>query len=190
MFYSTGYFPLKHFQLNIHSSNDTVFTQNTLYRLSCQFRMIILLTEMAQPYFTQLLCHVFSQMLGTVFIAHVTDIAQYAVLQILRIRTMTKHLLVMISLNNPIIGTADIRLHLICHTACIRNNTESHTLCFNAVTHIVITVMRNTERSDMKLTYIKRYPFFDDTSQVTTDFALDAITATNADMNVTSGIDR
>ena len=93
-----GSLALKHFEHEVLACHDTIATQNLFYSLACQFWMIVLLAEMTQPDMTQSIGGIFCQRLTSRGIAKMTIRTKNAILEILGIWPLLKHLLIMICL--------------------------------------------------------------------------------------------
>lgn len=90
--------------------------------------------------------------------------------QISRIRTIIKHFEVVVCLNDKIIGIMNNLLHIVGEMTAISNYRERDTTSPYDITHIVGTVMWNTEGRNVKLTNLQSFPFFDNAFQSRVNF--------------------
>ena len=150
--------------------------------------MIVLLAEMAEPDMAKDWCGIIGQCIGTVIIAEMTVRSQNAILQILRIRSLLKHLHAMVCLYHQIVGTTDKIVHLLGDMPHISNETEGYASTLYKIAHIISTVMRHPKRSHLKFPHIERYIFLDDMHMIGRNFLSDAIIALDTYMNFTGCI--
>ena len=114
--------------------------------------------------------------------------SQNAILQILRIRSLLKHLYTMVCLYHQIVGTTDKIVHLLGDMPHISNETEGYASTLYKIAHIISTVMRHPKRSHLKLPNIEWYIFLDDMHMIGRNFLSDAIIALDTYMNFTGCI--
>ena len=72
-------------------------------------------------------------------------VACHTFFQKLRITTVTQHLLVVISLYYEVVGRTYIPLHLFGNVSYVGHQTKTHSFRINAVTYIVVTIVRHFE---------------------------------------------
>ena len=72
--------------------------------------------------------------------------SQNSILQILRIRSLLKHLHAMVCLYHQIVGTTDKIVHLLGDMPHISNETEGYASTLYKIAHIISTVMRHPKR--------------------------------------------
>ena len=116
---SGGRSTFEHFQSDIGTNDDAIAAQHALYRLSCQFGMVVLFAEMAEPHILQLLRHILGNGHTTVAIVQMTRTREDAVFEELRIRTALHHFDVVVGLNDQMTRLTDILLHLVGNTTRI-----------------------------------------------------------------------
>ena len=88
-----------------------------------------------------------SKQLRGLFIAQMSRTTRNPILQILRIRTVAKHLRIEISLYHQVVRPSDIIAHLLRGRTNVRHHAESFTLSrLDAITHIVRRIMRKRKR--------------------------------------------
>jgi hypothetical protein len=109
--------------------------------------MIVLLAEMAEPHMLERRRGVLGDGQTTIVIAQMTCRSIDAVLQMLRIRSLQKHLHVVVSLDYKIVGTGDVVFHLVSNASGIGDDTEYDTLRLNLIAHILGSIMGNAKRS-------------------------------------------
>ena len=126
-------------------------TQNLLNSLARQLRVIVLLTQMAQPNVLQLLSHILYQSLATSHVTQVSAAACNALLQILRIWSCLQHLQVVVSLYHQIVSATYHLLNLIGDVAHIGNHNKSNALNHKLVTYVLACIVRHRKRAHLKV---------------------------------------
>ena len=150
--------------------------------------MIIFLAEMAEPNMAKCRSGIIGECLSTGIIAQVTGRTKDAVLLVLRIIALLKHLNTVISLNDEIVGTTDEIVHFVGDMSHICNEAEAHTTTFHKVTYVIGTVMRNAKGSDTKLTYSERHTLLYHMHILWLYFLSHTIVAIDALMHLARGI--
>ena len=93
-----GRLALQHFEHEVLACHNAIAAQYLFDGLAGKFGMIVLLAEMTQPDMTQGIGGIFCQRLTTGGIAKMTIRTKNAILEILGIWPLQKHLLIMICL--------------------------------------------------------------------------------------------
>ena len=150
--------------------------------------MIILLTEMAEPYVAEARSGEVGKRMGTLIIAEMTVRTQDSLLQILRIFSSLKHLHTIVRFEHQIVCLADELLNLLRDVSHIRNQTECDTLVLHEIAHIIRTVVRHPKRSNPELAHLERHTFLYDVRMIGHDFLSDAVVALDTCMNFTGCI--
>ena len=97
------YLAFQHVKHEVFPSNDATVTKHRLYRLLRQFRMIVFITQMAQPHMVQSRGGILHKCLRTGFIAQVSVGAADTFLQMAWIRACFQFLRFMIGFNHKIV---------------------------------------------------------------------------------------
>ena len=115
----------------VFSCHDTAVAKNGLYGFPCQFGMVVFFTEMAQPHVSQARCGVLHKGFSALSVAEVSTGSEDAASEIVRIRSVFEHLLVVVGLHDEIVGLVDKWLYLVGDNAHIGDYAESHALTFH-----------------------------------------------------------
>ena len=103
------------------------------------FGLVVFVAKMAKPHMAQVLRVVFRQELSALRVAKMTCSASYTFLKMNGIRTVGKHVRIVICLDNKIIGASYQSLHLLSNMTDVSKNGEDNALTTNLVAHIVRT---------------------------------------------------
>lgn len=155
-----------------------------------QLRLVVLLTEVAQPYVLEAVGKVRSQGLCTLHVAQVAMSVPDAVFEIAWIGTSLEHLRVVVGLYYQVVGTAYELLHLVGNGAYIREKTEYNTVSLNQITHIVGAVVRHVKGSDMEVAHVETLSLHNLHTVGLGELAAHAVVAVHAGMNRPRSVDR
>ena len=155
-----------------------------------QLRLVVLLTEVAQPYVFEAAGKVLSQGKGTLHVAQMAVSVPDAVFEIAWIGTSLEHLRVVVGLYYQVVGTADELLHLVGYGAYIREQTEYNTVSLNQITHIVGAVVRHVKGSDAEVANVEALSLHNLHPVGVGELAAHAVVAVHAGMNRLGSIDR
>jgi hypothetical protein len=138
----------------------------------------------------QLLGHILGNSYATITIAEVACLRENALFKELRIRTVLHHLNVVVGLDDQIVGTGNIGLHLVSNYAYISHYTEDNALSLNEIAYIIGTIVRNSKGSYHKIANLTGYALLQIASELRRNLLSDTIVAINALMHFLGGIDR
>ena len=119
-----------------------------------------------------------------------TDRTDDTLFQVLRVRTVLKHLYVMVRLKNQIVGLSNTFLHFFGETTSIGDDDKGDTLGFDLVPHILTGIMRHQERCHRKIANLKCNTNLHQSFLLGGQLALYTVVMVNALMNFLRGIDR
>ena len=134
--------------------------------------MVILLAKMTEPDVLEVSCGVSGQRLSTRFVTQVPDTTQDATFQVLWIRTIRYHFLVVVGFDDQIACTTDERAYVVGNLTYIGNKTKVTAISLNEVAHTVAAVVRYSKRGNGKITQLDGGAFLDMAYQVAIDFLL------------------
>jgi hypothetical protein len=138
----------------------------------------------------QLLGHILGNGYTTIAIAEMARLRENALFEELRIRTVLHHLYVVVGLDDQIVGTGNIGLHLVSNYAYISHYTEDNALSLNEIAYIIGAIVRNGKGSNHKVANLTGYALLQIASELRRNLLGDAIVAINALMHFLGGIDR
>ena len=116
--------------------------------------MIVFLTQMAEPHMLETLCHVLGKGYTAILVAEMARYIHYPFLKMCGIRTVLEHLLVVVGLDDEIVGIGDMGLYLGGNLARVGDNAEGDAVVLYLESHIVGTVVGHSEGGDLKLAHL------------------------------------
>lgn len=116
---------------------------------------------MAQPYITQIGMPVALDEFSADIVGLVSARTEDSLFEIGRIRTIKEHMLVMIRLNDKVVGRSDIGFHLFVHRSAIGHEYETLTKEVNAVSETIGRVVLYTKRIDLHSEELPLYSFLE-----------------------------
>lgn len=180
----------KDFHLKIDPFDDAITAQDGADGLASQLGMVVLFAQMAEPYVTQFLRSVLSQKGTTLMIAKMSTSATDTPFEIGRIRTARKHLLVVVALQDKVVGGMYHLLKSRSNLSGICDEAERDVLSLDTVAHTVATVMKHLKGSHGEVAQHDGHHLMQRACMALGEFACHTIVAVDAQKNLRGGIDR
>ena len=158
------------------------------YDAVSQLGVVVLLRQVAEKHIAQPLMKIVCQHTGTSLVALMPARGENTLLQIGRVRTFKQHLLVVIGLDDKVVGCADSLFDLVVRRATIGDEHEAFPHIIDGIAQAIGGVVRDSEGVDPHTKEFERLTFFEETA-CGLEFERDAIVAVDAGVDGCSGVD-
>ncbi len=163
--------------------------QDAFHGFACQLGMVVLLTDVAQPYVLQYGCCIFGKKMSGFRVAQMPDATADAPFEECGIFACHEHVAIVVRLNDEMLGTRDGFVYLGCGMSDVGKQAEDGIVQLNDVAYIVRTVVGHFEGRDAHVAKFQRDILLHIAYVLCGKLARYAIVAVDALVNFLCGID-
>ena len=108
---------------------------------TCQFGVVVLLAEVAEPYLSQIFMEIGCEGFGSLYICQVTVARGYALFEQFWIAALTKHFAVVVGFYYEIVAFLNVCVYVVGNCSYIGHDAERLTIDFDEVTYVFRSVV-------------------------------------------------